>query len=128
MNIQDLVNGYAVFRLQADLSHLSENDREVVRLLIEASRPMDDVFWMQAYGNREEALALAQGDEAARRYIEINYGPWDRLRADDPFIAGIGAKPAGANFYPADMTADEFDAAAADNDALPLALHARAPG
>ena len=118
MNIQDLVDGYAVFRLEADLSHLSENDREVVRLLIEASRPMDDVFWMQAYGDREEALALAQGDEAARRYIEINYGPWDRLRADAPFIAGIGAKPAGANFYPADMTAAEFDAAAADNEAL----------
>ncbi len=39
-------------------------------------------------------------DEAARRYIEINYGPCDRLRADDPFIAGAGAKPAGANFYP----------------------------
>ena len=66
MNIQDLVNGYALFRLEADLSHLSENDREVVRLLIEASRPMDDVFWMQAYGDKEEALALAQGDEAAR--------------------------------------------------------------
>ena len=90
-NIQDLVDGYAVFRLEADLSHLSENDRDVVRLLIEASRPMDDVFWMQAYGDREEALALARGDEAARRYIEINYGPWDRLRADDPFIAGVGA-------------------------------------
>ena len=118
MNIQALVNGYALFRLEADLSHLSENDREVVRLLIEASRPMDDVFWMQAYGDREEALALAQGNEAARRYIEINYGPWDRLRADAPFIAGVGAKPAGANFYPADMTADEFEAAAADNDAL----------
>ena len=71
-NIQDLVNGYAAFRLEADLSHLSENDREVLRLLIEASQPMDDVFWMQAYGDMEEALALAQGGEAARRYIEIN--------------------------------------------------------
>ena len=116
-NIQDLVNGYAVFRLEADLSHLSENDRQVVRLLIEAARPMDDIFWMEAYGDKEEALALAQGDEATRRYIEINYGPWDRLRADGPFIDGIGAKPAGANFYPADMTAEEFEAAAGD-DAL----------
>ena len=79
---------------------------------------MDDVYWMEAYGDKEEALALAQGDEATRRYIEINYGPWDRLRADNPFVDGIGAKPAGANFYPADMTADEFEAAAAGNDAL----------
>ena len=117
-DIQDLVNGYAVFRLEADLSHLSENDRQVVRLLIEAARPMDAVFWMEAYGDKEAALALAQGDEATRRYIEINYGPWDRLRADGPFIDGIGAKPAGANFYPADMTAEEFEAAAAEDDAL----------
>ena len=116
--MEDLVNGYAVFRLEADLSHLSENDRQVVRLLVEAAQPMDDVYWMEAYGDREEALALAQGDEATRRYIEINYGPWDRLRADNPFVDGIGAKPAGANFYPADMTAEEFEAAAAGNDAL----------
>ncbi len=117
-SIQDLVNGYALFRLEADLSHLSENDRQVVRLLIEAAEPMDNVFWMEAYGDREEALALAQGDEATRSYIDINYGPWDRLRGDGPFIAGVEAKPAGANFYPADMTAEEFEAAAGENEAL----------
>ena len=116
--MEDLVNQYAVFRLEADLSHLSENDRQVVRLLIEAAQPMEDAFWQQAYGDREGALALAQGDEATRRYIEINYGPWDRLRGDSPFIEGVGNKPAGANFYPADMTAEEFDAAAAANEAL----------
>ena len=116
--MEDLVNQYAVFRLEADLFHLSENDRQVVRLLIEAAQPMEDAFWQQAYGDREGALALAQGDEATRRYIEINYGPWDRLRGDGPFIEGVGNKPAGANFYPADMTAEEFDAAAAANEAL----------
>ena len=116
--MEDLVNQYAVFRLEADLFHLSENDRQVVRLLIEAAQPMEDAFWQQAYGDREEALALAEGDEATRRYIEINYGPWDRLRGDGPFIEGVGNKPAGANFYPADMTAEEFDAAAAGNAAL----------
>ena len=116
--MQNLVNQYAVFRLEADLSHLSENDRQVVRLLIEAAQPMEDAFWQQAYGDREEALALAEGDEATRRYIEINYGPWDRLRGDGPFIEGVGNKPAGANFYPADMTAEEFDAAAAGNEPL----------
>ena len=116
--MQDLVDQYAVVRLEADLSHLSENDRQVVRLLIEAAQPMEDVFWMEAYGDREEALALAQGDEATRRYIEINYGPWDRLRDGGPFIEGVAAKPAGANFYPADMTVEEFEAAAAGNESL----------
>ena len=116
--MEDLVNQYAVFRLEADLSHLSENDRQVVRLLIAAAQPMDDIFWNEAYGDKEEALALAQGDEATRRYIEINYGPWDRLRGDGPFIEGVGNKPAGANFYPADVTAEEFEVAAAGNEAL----------
>ena len=107
---EDLVNQYSVFRLEADLAHLSENDRQVVRLLLEAVQPMDDIFWREAYGDKEEALALAHGDEATRRYIEINYGPWDRLHADGPFIDGIADKPAGANFYPDDMTAEEFEA------------------
>ncbi|MDE2795049.1 MAG: Zn-dependent hydrolase [Gemmatimonadota bacterium] len=117
-SMQALVDQYAVFRLEADLSHHSENDRQVVRLLIEAAQPMDGVFWQEAYGDKEAALALANDDEATRRFIEINYGPWDRLRGDGPFIEGVDAKPAGANFYPADMTAEEFEAAAADNDAL----------
>ena len=116
--MQALVDQYAPFRLEADLSHLSENDRQVVRLLIEAAQPMDGVFWQQAYGDKEAALALAEGDEATRRFIEINYGPWDRLRGDGPFVDGVGDKPAGANFYPPDMTVDEFEAAAADNEAL----------
>ncbi|MDE2761958.1 MAG: Zn-dependent hydrolase [Gemmatimonadota bacterium] len=116
--MQALVDQYAVFTLEADLSHLSENDRQVVRLLIEAVQPMDGVFWQQAYGDKEAALALADGDEATRRFIEINYGPWDRLRGDGPFVDGVGDKPEGANFYPADMTADEFEAAAAENEAL----------
>ena len=104
--------------LEADLSHLSEDDRQVVRLLIEAAQPMDEVFWQQAYGDKDAAFALAGGDEATRRFIEINYGPWDRLRGDGPFIDGVGDKPAGANFYPADMTTEEFEAAAAENEAL----------
>ncbi|MHB1224925.1 MAG: dipeptidyl-peptidase 3 family protein, partial [Gemmatimonadaceae bacterium] len=43
----------------------------------------------------------------------INYGPWDRLDEDRPFIAGVGPKPAGANLYPHDVTKAEFDAAVA---------------
>lgn len=116
--LQALVDQYATVRLTADLGHLAENDREVVRLLIEAVQPMNDVFWKQAYGDRAEALALAGEDPAARRYVEINYGPWDRLRENQPFLDGVGAKPAGANLYPPDMTREEFDVAAAGDPAL----------
>ena len=46
-----------------------------------------------------------------KEFVEINYGPWDRLKADKPFVKGVGEKPAGANFYPVDMTKEEFNAA-----------------
>lgn len=63
---------------------------------------MDDVFWMQAYGDREEALALAQGDEAARRYIDINYGPWDprshRPRQERPQLSQCPGHEGGPGY------------------------------
>jgi len=109
---------YATVRLAADVSRLSENDQRVVRLLMEAVAPMDDVFWTQAYGDRTAAEALANGDPATLQYLRINYGPWDRLRDDEPFVDGVGDKPAGANLYPRDMTKEEFEAAAVDDPAL----------
>ncbi|WP_282073415.1 hypothetical protein, partial [Janibacter hoylei] len=45
----------------------------------------------------------------ARKFADINYGPWDRLNDNKPFIVGYGDKPLGANFYPADMTREEFE-------------------
>ncbi len=113
-----LLDQYATVRLEADLSHLSEDDQQVVRLLIEAAQPMEGVFWRQAYGDRTAAEALTHGDPATLEYLRINYGPWDRLRDNESFIDGVPAKPLGANFYPRDMTKEEFDAAVQDNPAL----------
>lgn len=98
---------YAVVRLTADVSGLSADERRMIPILIEAARPMDDVYWMQVIGPHDSVLAGIT-DPALRRYTEINYGPWDRLANDTPFIAGVGPKPAGANLYPRDITADEF--------------------
>lgn len=102
---------YAEFTLTADLSDLSDDQRKMVALLIEASEIMDDLFWRQAYGDDYKAWLDTLGVGAERRFAEINYGPWDRLDGDRPFIDGVGVKPLGANFYPADITKEEFDAA-----------------
>ena len=117
-SLQALVDQYAPVRLTADISHLSENDQQVVRLLMEAMPAMDEIFWIETYGDRDAALALAGDDPAARDFIEINMGPWDRLRDNEPFIDGVGPKPLGANQYPMDMTVEEFEAAAATNPDL----------
>ena len=48
--------------------------------------------------------------EVEKELVMINYGPWERLNANKPFIEGVGEKPLGANFYPSDMTREEFEA------------------
>ena len=100
---------YATVKLTADLSHLNEQQQQMIPLLIEASAIMDDLYWLQAYGDRKPLLDSID-DPAERRFADINYGPWDRLAADQPFIESAGPKPLGAQFYPADMSKDEFDA------------------
>jgi hypothetical protein len=101
---------YAPFRLTTDISAFSPGKREMVKLLIEAATVMDELFWKQAWGDRNTLLASLDRD-ASRRFAIMNYGPWDRLAGDQSFVDGIGAKPLGANFYPTDMTVEEFQAA-----------------
>lgn len=102
---------YHPFDLTSDLSHLSERQRHMVKLLIEASEIMDDLFWRQAYGSSAEQLLSRLSDPQVRQFAAINYGPWDRLNNNAPFLTGFGEKAAGANFYPADMTKAEFEQA-----------------
>lgn len=98
---------YAVVPLEFDVSTLSSQERRMVKLLIEAADEMDAIFWKQAYGDKQALLESIEAPDL-RRYAEINYGPWDRLNGDKPFIEGVNAKPLGANFYPPKMTAARF--------------------
>ena len=102
---------YAEFTLTADLSVYTDNQRKMIALLIEASQIMDDLFWKQAYGDDYESWLASIGVDETRLFADQNYGPWDRLDANKPFVDGVGAKPLGANLYPADMTKEEFETA-----------------
>lgn len=105
---------YAPFTLTADISHLSAKEKQILPLLFDVAAIMDDIFWQQTIGNKDAFLS-AINDETTRKFAEINYGPWDRLNGNKPFIAGIGEKPLGANFYPVDMSKEEFEALADTN-------------
>jgi hypothetical protein len=102
---------YAEFPLVADLSHLSDGQRRMLVVLIEASQIMDGLFWRQAYGDDYQEWLASIGVDDTRRFAEANYGPWDRLADEAPFMPDVGEKPLGATFYPADMTKEEFEAA-----------------
>ncbi len=110
-NVEPRPEIYAEFTLTADLSHFSDEQREMIGILIEASQIMDDLFWKQAYGDDYVAWLASIGVDDASLFADQNYGPWDRLDDEKPFIDGAGVKPLGANFYPADMTKEEFNAA-----------------
>jgi len=101
---------YAPFTLTADLSGLSDDQRGMIALLIEASEIMNDLFWRQAFRDDWAPWLAGIGDEDVRAFASINYGPWDRLADNAAFMPGFGPKPPGANFYPRDMTREEFEA------------------
>ena len=101
---------YHPVELKADLSHLSNNQKKMLSLLIDASKEMDKLFWMQAFGEPKNKFLQRIDDDKTRAFAEINYGPWDRLNGDKPFLTTYDEKFLGAEFYPHDMTKEEFEA------------------
>ncbi|HHH49899.1 MAG TPA: Zn-dependent hydrolase [Saprospiraceae bacterium] len=108
--IQQKLAKYVKVKLTTDLSVLSENQKKMIPILIEAGKVMDELFWYEAYGDKTQLLNSIT-DPDVKKFTVINYGPWDRLDGNAPFVSGIGAKPAGANYYPKDMTKEEFETA-----------------
>ncbi|HPD94868.1 MAG TPA: Zn-dependent hydrolase [Tenuifilaceae bacterium] len=109
ITMQQKVNEYAPVEFKSDINHLSGNEKQMLPLLFQAAKIMDDLYWLQAFGNKDKFLASIS-DSATREFALINYGPWERLNDNKPFVEGYGEKPLGAQFYPTDMTREEFDA------------------
>ncbi len=109
-DMQAKINQYARVKLTTDTSKLTDNEKHVIVHLIKAVQYMDPAFWQQTYGDKQKLMSQIN-DSLTKVYAEINYGPWDRLDDNKPFVKGYGPKPAGANFYPNDMTKAEFEKA-----------------
>jgi hypothetical protein len=119
--IEKKANEFVPFALTTDFSVLTTKEKQILPLLLEASKLIDDLYWQQAYGNKDSLLA-GNYDEFTKKFLLINYGPWERLNDNQPFIAGFGEKPAGAQFYPADMTKEEFEAWADSSKTSPYSV------
>ena len=112
--MQTNLDKYVSVKLTSDLSALTENERKMLPILIKAADKMNALFAYEAYGDVNKLLETIE-DEDTRKYVKINYGPWDRLANNKPFVVGVGEKPKGANFYPKDMTKEEFEGAEMEN-------------
>ncbi|MFP4604113.1 MAG: dipeptidyl-peptidase 3 family protein [Bacteroidales bacterium] len=106
--IQKKVNEFVEVELKSDISHLSEDQKEMLSYLFDAAEIMDDIFWKQAFGDKDELLNAIENEDL-KKFVHINYGPWERLNDNKPFVKGYEEKPEGANFYPEDMTKEEFE-------------------
>lgn len=100
---------FATFRLTTSLTGLTEKEKAMLPKLFEAAGLMDAIFWKEAWGNKEELMRGVTHPDLIK-LLNINYGPWERLGDNQSFVPAIGAKPAGAGFYPADMSKEEFEA------------------
>lgn len=106
--VEKSVAGYAPVELTTDLSKLTEKERQMIPLLIQAAQIMDDLYWQQCFGNKDSLLNSIK-EEKTKQFVVMNYGPWDKLNNDTPFISGVGPKPHGSQFYPQDMTREELE-------------------
>jgi len=103
-----LLENYALVTMPApDLSGITDNGKEVLNLYRFAADQADAIYWTQNFGSKDYFSNLQ--DPAEREFAYVNYGPWNRID-NQPFIQGFGKKPAGARFYPEDMTDEEFQA------------------
>ncbi|MDX9931504.1 MAG: Zn-dependent hydrolase, partial [Bacteroidales bacterium] len=114
VTMKDKVDQYAMVELTANISHLTEKEKQIIPILFEVADIMDGLYWMQTLGDKNAFLDTIK-DPDTKRFAEINYGPWDRLGDNKPFVNGVGEKPLGATFYPADMTKEEFEKLADKN-------------
>lgn len=108
-NMQQKVEEFAYFDLKSDLvNQLSDKEKQMLPILIEIADVMDELFWKQTFGDKS-VLDTIQ-DKWTREFVAINYGPWERLNNNRPFVAGYGEKPLGAQYYPTDITKEEYEA------------------
>lgn len=112
--LQAQLDKLAVIEMQPDTSFLNGEERQVVNLLIDASKLMSEIYLRQRDprnpATRAAIVASTRPDrDLLLRMFDTHFGPWDALEELHPFWGGE-PMPEGAGFYPPDMTKAEFDA------------------
>jgi len=102
------LNESSTVKLTTDTTKLTSKEKLMIPILMKAANIMDELFWEQSIGNKKEVIGHIS-NPTLMRLLENNYGPWERLSGNKPIIKTFGIKPKGANFYPKDITNEEFE-------------------
>lgn len=125
-DIEDRLAQFAPTDIGFEESLLNDEQKQVLEKLVMAAKAIDKIFWKQA---SHKGLKVLQDFESSDnpaaadfvRYLKINFGPYDRLDENKPFI-GTDPKPLGAGFYPSDMTKEYFEGYVTGNPGMKQAL------
>lgn len=108
------VEEYAPVELKSDLVNgLNENEKELLKIFFKVGEITDNLFWKQTFGDKSVLDSIT--DSYAKEFAMIHYGAWDRLDNNKPFLQGYGEKLDVCNYYPHDITDEEFDALEDEN-------------
>lgn len=113
--IKERIRAYMPTKISVDLSNLTSNQRKVINLLVKAGQMADEIFWIQntpdAVTTRDSLSKLNTPESKIYlNYVKINYGPYDEIYGGERFVGdGPSIRPDGGNFYPSDMSKDEFE-------------------
>jgi hypothetical protein len=111
-DIEKRVAQFAPIQVKVDTAFLTKTQKKVLGKLVEASKLIDELYMNQVWSQNEKFKKSLSKEKKLDRnfmaYFDIMYGPFDRKEENKPFIGGV-EKPKGANFYPPDMTKDEFE-------------------
>lgn len=126
-----MIARFAPAELKVDTSKLARGDQQALKKLLEAAKVIDEIFLGQRWRFNVALRQSLERDTSAlgrarMHYFNLNKGPWSDLDQQKAFIewqikltyakggefvAEVpSTKPPGANFYPDDMTKDEFEA------------------
>ncbi len=108
------IKRFAPTEITGDTTKLSTGDKAALAKLIEAAHVMDSIYIRQVWSGNDSLLQTLKADQSPLgkdrlQYFKINMSPWSALDHDSAFIPGVPPKPDGANYYPPEMTKDDFN-------------------
>ena len=119
--LKEKIAKFVPVEIQYDETLLTDREKVVLEKLYRASKIIDELFLEQVYSKNNQIKSdllsnLSNKSELIKKpelkleleLFNIMFGPFDRLEDNIPFI-GKDKKPLGANFYPEDMTKEEFE-------------------